>query len=400
MASSIPAGVRSSDIGRFALRATQIEKAKPVIAYWCNYHIVNQIIARGLHNSDDEVKLYTADLMDKLEQFKTENLENEIVTDNVAANAYVEQFGVEVFNRAQAAMTANKVTRQTGDTFLAAATFLELCQTWGDSDPDIIGRIKFAKYHAIRITKAIKAGEDPNASNPVPKEEEEEEVQVESLDVQAFDESVAEQAARPRQASVEEIPDEADRLGRQMAHQSSLNESLHPSRTSSLPPTATPTPDIPSVPQNAPGSPPQRTELGDHSGDLELPSTPGTIGNSTSIPQLPDTPGSINANKASSFNAFQSFPPPSASVAAPDSASFYDPPSPVAHNPAPSGPPLFNHPAAPSPAASSQPSHSVDDNSITLAQKHARWAVSALTFDDVETAIKELKASLKFLGVE
>lgn len=126
--------------------------------------------------------------------------------------------------------------RQTGDTFLAAATFLELCQMWGDMDPEIAGRIKFAKYHAIRITKAVKAGEDPNASNPVAKEDEEEEAQVESSDIQAFDALVAEQAARPRQASVEEIPDESDRLGRQMAHQSSLDESLHPSRTSSLPP--------------------------------------------------------------------------------------------------------------------------------------------------------------------
>jgi vacuolar protein sorting-associated protein VTA1 len=42
----------------------------------------------------------------------------------------------------------------------------------------------------------------------------------------------------------------------------------------------------------------------------------------------------------------------------------------------------------------------VDDNSITLAQKHARWAVSALTFDDVDTAIKELKNSLRYLGAE
>ncbi|KAJ5803578.1 uncharacterized protein N7503_006028 [Penicillium pulvis] len=309
MASSIPASVRSADIGRFALRAAQIEKAKPVIAYWCNYHIVNQIIARGLHNSSDEVKLYTVDLMDKLEQFKNENPENETITDSVAANAYVEQFGVEVFDRAQAAMTANKVTRQTGDTFLAAATFLELCQIWGDMDPEIAGRIKFSKYHAIRITKAIKAGEDPNASNPAPKEEEEE-AQVESSDIQAFDDSVAEQAAKPRQASVEEIPDESDRLGRHMAHQSSLDESLHPSRTSSLPPSATATPpEIPSVPQNAPGSPLQKMDLDNQSSGLELPSTPSTIGNSGSIPQLPDTPGFASTNRAPP-NAFQSFPLP------------------------------------------------------------------------------------------
>jgi vacuolar protein sorting-associated protein VTA1 len=33
------------------------------------------------------------------------------VTDNDAASAYVEQFGLEIFNRAEAAMIANKVTK-------------------------------------------------------------------------------------------------------------------------------------------------------------------------------------------------------------------------------------------------------------------------------------------------
>lgn len=92
MANNIPASLRTADIGRFALRAAQIEKAKPVVAYWCewivyvpprweprtdrianaigNFHIVNQIIERGLHNSDDEVKLYTTDLVEKLEQVR------------------------------------------------------------------------------------------------------------------------------------------------------------------------------------------------------------------------------------------------------------------------------------------------------------------------------------------
>jgi hypothetical protein len=33
-----------------------------------NFHIVNQIIERGLHNSDDEIMQYTTNLVDKLEQ--------------------------------------------------------------------------------------------------------------------------------------------------------------------------------------------------------------------------------------------------------------------------------------------------------------------------------------------
>ncbi|KGO66235.1 Vacuolar protein sorting-associate Vta1, N-terminal [Penicillium italicum] len=386
MASNIPAGLRSADIGRFAIRAAQIEKVKPVVAYWCNFHIVNQIIERGLHNSDDEIKLYTTNLVDKLEQFKVKNPDNDTVTDVVAASAYVEQFGLEVFGRAEAAMNANKVTKQTADTFQAAATFLELCSIWGPLDPELAGRIKFAKFHAVRIVRAFKAGEDPNVTNPAPKQEEE---LVDDPDVQAFDESVAEQASKPRQASIEEIPDESDRLGRELAQKSTLDESLHPSRTSSTP---RPPPEIPSVPRNAPGSPPSVEDY--NTGGLELPSTPVTIGGSSSVRKLPDTP-----------TAFQSFPPPSEdlSVSTPDPASFYDTPSasapiqpPVAPTFVP--PPAVHAPVAPAPYVPSQPSHGLDDNTVQLAQKHARWAVSALTFDDVDTAIKELRNSLKCLG--
>lgn len=35
MAATIPAALRSADIARFALRAGQVEKAKPAVAYWC-----------------------------------------------------------------------------------------------------------------------------------------------------------------------------------------------------------------------------------------------------------------------------------------------------------------------------------------------------------------------------
>lgn len=292
-----------------------------------------------------------------------------------------------------ASSNAYQIKRQTADTFQAAATFLELLSIWGPLDPEIAGRIKFAKFHALRIVKAIKAGEDPNATNPAPKQEEE---TVDDPDVQAFDESVAEQASKPRQASIEEIPDESDRLGRDLARKSILDESLHPSRTSSIPRSPVGSvPDIPSVPRNAPGSPPQHIDVDNSdSGGLNLPSTPATIGGSSSVPNLPDTP-----------TAFQSFPPPptDSSVSAPDPASFYDTPSASAAVQPPAVPAYVPSPAPDIPAASApyfppQPSHGIDDNSVQLAQKHARWAVSALTFDDVDTAIKELRSSLKCLG--
>ncbi|CAI7639619.1 unnamed protein product [Penicillium pancosmium] len=405
MAKVIPEGLRSTDIGLFAMRAAQIEKTKPVIAYW-----LNQIIGRGLHNSNDEIKTYTTNLVDKLEQFKSEHFGDELVVDSAAASALVERFGLEVFARAEAAMNANKVTKQTADTFQAAALFLELRQIWGALDPEIAGRIKFGKYHAVRIVKAIKNGEDPNATNPVPEEEEQESIAYQ--EVQTFDGSVAEQPSPSRQPPIEEISEESDRLkGRELTQQFSLDESLHTSRASSLQwPPATSNYDIPSVLGDIPGSPARTKEISNpQPGDLELSSSPGTIGYSSPVPSLPSIPGASTFSGADALrysHTLHPFPPPatSSSIAVPTPTSLHELSGTSSHilHPAavPSGPPpvlrtsLAHVPIGPR----SQPSQSVDEQSISLAQKHAHWALSALAFDDVDTAIKEFKNSLRHLG--
>ena len=40
---------------------------------------------------------------------------------------------------------------------------MELLQNWGPLDAEVASKIKYAKYNAVRIAKAIKAGEDPNS---------------------------------------------------------------------------------------------------------------------------------------------------------------------------------------------------------------------------------------------
>ena len=273
--------------------------------------------------------------------------------------------------------------RQTADTFQAAATFLELCQVWNPPDPETAAKIKFAKYHALRIVKAIKAGEDPNASNPV-RQEEWEDVQGEQgqvdQDVQAFDASVAQRAAQP---SVEEAPDE------------------------SFPQPPAPT-TLPQVPHDIPPAAQSiNTDVG-QSSDLNLPSAPETLASpSASTPNLPNTPAHLGAPQP----APSPIPPSNPSDIPHDPNSFYNRPSANIVTPppaqSPSGIPVVTRSIpqpAPVPAAAPGPSPSnlsdADDKSIALAQKHARWAVSALTFDDVNTAIKELKNSLRQLGAE
>lgn len=465
MAAAIPPALKAADIARFAQRAGQVEKAKPVVAYWCNYWIVEQILAKQLHKADADCMSYTMTLMDKLEQTKSDFSHNDAIMDDMAGQAYIEQFGQETFQRADNAMKANKASRQTADTFQAAATFLDLCQIWGPLDGETASKIKFAKYHALRIAKAIKANEDPNLSNPTA-EPEQPPLDPNDPDVQMLNglgDSNQHQNVS-RQPSVIEIPDEHDRLEGNMAGRSTSDESLHPSRAPSVPrqpaqayqaPLQQPTEDyyhsaappevsplepssadrnmsddggyFPSVPDSDGSAPPSRLP----DAPPEDPSSPPVvIPDSSLLPSPTFLAAGFPPSKPS--NSLHSFPPPNMqepnisppstvpvpshpSAASPASFVSYPYPPPRPDHRGPSQPPMPIQEAtvrqgppprqnAPLPITPSvvvgQTNYLADEEAINKAQKHAKWAISALNFEDANTAVKELRVALEALGAK
>lgn len=365
MAASLPAKLKIKDITPFAVRASQLEKHKPIVSYWCNYYIIDQILSKGLHSADDECMQYTTTLMDKLEQTKTEQAGNDAIVDDIAAKAYIEQFALDTFQRADDAIHNNQASRQTIDTFQAAVTFFELLSMsiWAPIDPDITAKSKYAKFHAVRIAKAIKAGEDPNDSNRVKEE--------------PAEDSATNTYHPP---TVESAP-----------------ESQYPSRPASViqpaPIVSPPAQDAVSPVENATN--PRQNSIGGG----YFPSTPtftsdpaGTV----APPTNPTTPFVPSA------------PPPAVAVDAPMSPSqFYtqptQPPASIPmHTPAVIPPPVPAPTPAPVPLPPVQPvapgTYRTDDDSVMLAQKHAKWAMSALNFEDVDTAVKELRLALQTLG--
>ncbi|KAL9582078.1 MAG: hypothetical protein Q9212_003503 [Teloschistes hypoglaucus] len=455
MAASLPAALRSADISRFAQRAGQLDEAKPSIAYWCNYWIVNQLISKGLHNVDSECTQYTTDLMDKLE--RTEYSNDDTVMDDMAAQIYVEQFALETFQRAENAMKANKSSRQTADTLAAAVVFLELRQIWEPIDAETASKVKYAKYHALRIAKAIKAGEDPNMSNPAPEPAfpQEQPLDPQDLDVQMLDERPMGPAAY--QPSVEEVPDEHDRLERHLAQRSSIDQSLHPSRAPSVPRHPDQNQGIPTESSHVPNadenyyhqaaapdvSPLQSPDRGRNEsiGGGYFPKTPVDLQHLNETPDINDNlddlsrPAPQNLPDTPSNAPLAPFVPPAHPFSA--SAPLHRmPPHEINHpgGPAPSAPfapyvpqehsnapPPTKYPQPSTPSALSQPlpplSHQavptssapqhittspvvVDEEAMAKAQKHARWAISALNFEDVNTAIKELRGALETLGAK
>ncbi|KAF7514611.1 hypothetical protein G7054_g15162 [Neopestalotiopsis clavispora] len=429
MASNIPAKLKAAGITPFVVRGNQLRTAKPVVSYWCDYWVVNQILAKQLHNADEECLQFTTAMMDQLEEMKANNQGNTAILDDNEGRAYVEQFAQETLDRAMRPLKANKVTQQTAVTFEAAATFLQLINIWGAPGIEVEKKIKFAKWNAARILRAIKEGKDPNESNPQI-EEEEEKVDEDDPELQAI---MAGQA--PKAATVEDAPDEEGKgyLNPSSAAGGSAAYSPGPVSAPTSPPQGTapapeqvspitqPTPEgyFPSAPTAADDDDPPLelpsapAALGDP--DVSIPSPPATAPSAQSpsnpdAPNLPDTPQGFYrptpSDLSTPFQPPQQPPPPTQpTMQSPPPASFYQPPPSAPQQPAI---PTFSAPAPqPLPAAQTpQPLpptnvvYNADDMAQAQAQKHAKWAISALNFEDVPTAVRELKAALAALGVQ
>ncbi|KAI0881605.1 DUF605-domain-containing protein [Annulohypoxylon maeteangense] len=410
MAANIPAKLKQAGITPFIVRATQLEAAKPVISYWCFYWAVNQILGKGLHSSDDDCHLFTTNLMEKLEHIKEGQVGNDAIHDDVAGQAYVEQFAQETFDRALRPLKANKVTQQTASTFEAAATFFQLVNIWGQADAETQEKIKYAKWNAARILKAIKDGKDPNESNPKQEEvKQEEALDPDDPEVQMI------RAAQPRPASVEDAPDD-DGIRHPTAAES---YQTFPAPVSE--PTSSPVPTKPNLEQVSPivpPGPPTREPGGYFPNEPSAPDTldlPSTIDMPPPGPATYDLTGSpIIPSPSSHDPALPPSAPPQDFYRDRPSAPPFVPPQQQHHIPPPAPAPSHSYYSQPPQPVVSQPlpvpvqqynggapnSSNVDDMAMTQAQKHAKWAISALNFEDVPTAVRELRAALASLGAQ
>lgn len=74
------------------------------------YYILQQILSKELHRVDKEAEAYAISLMTKLEDIKAQHAEDDTITDDLAAQAYIEQFATETFQRAENAVAANNAS--------------------------------------------------------------------------------------------------------------------------------------------------------------------------------------------------------------------------------------------------------------------------------------------------
>ncbi|QIW96430.1 hypothetical protein AMS68_001948 [Peltaster fructicola] len=403
MSSQLPAALKAADIQRFATRASQLEKYKPIVTYWLEYYILQRIIKDELHSKSSEAAAYAGELMDKLEQTKATYATEAAVTDDVAAKAYMEQFALQTFSRAEADQTANKVTRQTADTFQAAATFFDSLNIWGELDPECHAKSKFGKFHALRIARALKEGKDPNETNPKVEPEPTVQLDEEDAELKAIEQELSSRSVP--QPSVQSVPDEtvpAAQLPQEVSPMDvDASESDRPVSIGGgyFPSVPTTTNDSRFAASDLAGPHiDEQTEIPRQAtvADVIAPS----IDDETHIPRqatmadmrapnIDDeshVPRQATIADMASSNIDQETHIP-ATASSTDPTQFYA-------SAAKAPPPTIPTSAPPF----SSTNFRTDDEAVLAAQKHAKWAISALNFEDVPTAVKELRIALQSLG--
>ncbi|ORX58296.1 DUF605-domain-containing protein [Hesseltinella vesiculosa] len=334
----VPASLKY--IAPFIQRGAELKDREPVMSYYALYYAVQLAMKRGPRSPENDA--FLSQLLDGLEDSKKALGDNiEAVTNDDVGYAYIENFALKVFINADNEDRAGKGSKKTAKTFLAASIFLELLKTFGDLDAEVESKIKYAKWKAADIMKAIREGRQPHAGPPGTKDEDEN-----LLDVPASDSSMHVEANDASPPAISDFPSPPSNF----TASASPNT---PSQTIDMP-----QPDAQAPPKDQPFQPPpaQNFSAPSHPSPTQSPQQPPPISPSISV-NMPTTP--------------------------------MQPSQPV--QPHPQQLPVYVAP--PPPVVSS-----VGATEIATAQKNAKWAISALNYDDIATARKELLNALNQLG--
>lgn len=143
-------------------RAHEVEAANPIVAYYCSFYSLRRAVE--LRDKQDEVaNRFVTGLLEKCDAQKAA-----IGPDPGTHRGIVEEFALNVFDQADSEDREGRATRDTAVTFYAAMCFMEVCCVFATLTPDLEERIRYAKWKASQILKALREGQTPAPGIPAP----------------------------------------------------------------------------------------------------------------------------------------------------------------------------------------------------------------------------------------
>ncbi|XP_015082901.1 protein HOMOLOG OF MAMMALIAN LYST-INTERACTING PROTEIN 5 [Solanum pennellii] len=389
-------------------RADELQKHEPLVAYYCRLYAME----RGLRIPQNErTKTTSSILVSLINQLEKDKKSLKLGPDD---HLHVEGFALNVFAKADKQDRAGRADLNTAKTFYAASIFFEILNQFGELQPDLEQKQKYAAWKAADIRKALKEGRKPIPGPPG--DEEETSVPSNTYDLPS---SGTDSFIKPEPES-----DSSNHM---------YDSAPCPARPS--PPATTPPPPhshIPpspsaattqSPPSHFPPSPPSYPSGEYPSHNFQQP-PPGDASENSSYSQpyhhqpyaqepQSHLPQPHYPSQYPNFQSYPSFSESSLPSAPSHYPSYYQgadasystlPPSNTANYPSST---QYNsndrNGSAPEVAAAPVKTYAYDSNyqpppeKIAEAHKAARFAVGALAFDDVSIAVDYLKKSLELL---
>ncbi|KAG6837673.1 hypothetical protein H0H93_004949 [Arthromyces matolae] len=382
----------------FIQRANELRDQDPVMAYWCAYHAAQ--LGISLKAKDETSRDVLASLLSYLERLKKEIGPSDAVgIENVGA-AYVENFALKVFTQADNEDRSGSATRSTAKKFLAAAHFFEVLRIFSKAESE--EKIKYAKWKAADIAKAFREGRKPT---PGPAVSEAPETHLTASPPPRSDAPIYDHVPS---IAVEPVSPSTPHRFTGAHLDVGLSQNRLDARDEATPSTwsTAATPGTAPVWEGRPSPVNETTrtpwvseglegreeftqdatnlvpDLDSEASVTDLPEPPPQpyVDQPTRLPSIPST------SPTSYQNVVASLPSP-----APQSSSFLPPGAPI-RLPEESTPRFVPSELGAAPAFELTPSI------IAKAQKHCRFAISSLDYEDLEQARKELRTALALLG--
>ncbi|XP_034679947.1 protein HOMOLOG OF MAMMALIAN LYST-INTERACTING PROTEIN 5-like [Vitis riparia] len=403
-------------------RADELQKHEPLVAYYCRLYAME----RGLKIPQGErTKTTNSLLISLMKQLEKDKKALNLGPDD---HLHLEGFASNVFARADKQDRAGRADLNTAKTFYAASIFFEILNQFGELQPDLEQKQKYAAWKAADIRKALKEGRKPQPGPPV----DENDLSLPSSTTSGAYDLGPSQTGPSFNPGPESDP--SPQFNGSLSRQHSLNITPSPPPTNitpSPPPTnITPSPPPTSFPPLPPNVPPPPSYRGaDYPSHDFHPPPPTNRSENSSYPQpyhhqpypqepqqqLPQNCPSHETPSSYSYPNFQSYPSftESSLPAAPSHYPSYYQGSDASYSP--QSAPVSSYPSAAQynssggneaisePAPTSSQTYQYDSNyqppaeKIAEAHKAARFAVGALAFDDVSVAVDFLKKSLELL---
>ncbi|KAF5388600.1 hypothetical protein D9757_004667 [Collybiopsis confluens] len=394
----VPPSLKS--IAPYLQRADELYQKEPVVAYWCAYYAAQ--VGISLKAKDDSSRTLLLELLGLLEKMKKEIGPNDAIDIESASAAYVENFALKVFGVADdedRRGDSTRFTRSTAKKFLAAANFLEALKTFPKTELTIPteDKIRYAKWKAADIAKAFREGRKPTPGA-------------------AGENDVGPSSSPPRllppAIQRPSPPPALDQLPTPQPFTPSRNflginhDIIDPASPGNWSTAATPgagtvqgtptdeDPARPGWPPESPTPAPRRKPRSGSQGSVNSNDSQQSFGSGGRKASL--SPRKVPFHFSADATPLDSLP------SAPDLDIF--PPHGVPSLPNNHAPPqssLFYSalpppPIAPAPFLPQQ--IELTPSVVAKAQKHCRFAISSLDYEDAEQAKKELRAALAILG--